>query len=609
MKYILSLYDPAFADYLAGLAPCEVVLYPYRFSKCGLIKEGSLTACADKIKHFGHRLTVCTDILLHEKDTDEFTRFLQHPVWKTADAVRFLDPGIGIYLQQNFAEKPIQQSLERNSLNLHSVQTYLEIFAPAPEVLVLSSQLPLHVIRTWRAEISAEIELLGAGLQEIFYSARNLLDGDPDTFYSEQHIQSTDRPGSLYSRIIQTPAGTLMFYERLLFIADMAAELEQSGVNRLRFDFYTHQEWQLYLRCRLPDNGIHADSREEWGKTTRAFINTNKTDAQFKRLTNKDLREAGMPNGRVLQYTKPDFICVELFDAVSLPCRIGITTPEGKYLETEWHSLKILQGNETSSPSAGIYIAPWVKYALGGSISVMSNAFESIQSEYADALPPLFEHIRCPEWRSLIARFTDSALPADINRKYVRELSAGFRIFPAETDIFRAFNLTAPSAVRVVILGQDPYHSAGLADGLAFSVRNSSPPPSLRNIFREIEADTGNPVQAADGNLTPWAQQGVFLLNSILTVREGIAASHRHLGWESFTDTIIRILSAQPQKLVFLLWGIFATDKIHLIDTGKHAVVRTSHPSPLSYHRGFKGNGQFRRLSEILSQTGTPIRW
>lgn len=182
--------------------------------------------------------------------------------------------------------------------------------------------------------------------------------------------------------------------------------------------------------------------------------------------------------------------------------------------------------------------------------------------------------------------------------------------YPPGSMIFNAFNTTPFDKVKVVILGQDPYHGPGQAHGLCFSVQDGVDfPPSLRNIFQEINQETGAPVPGT-GNLTRWAQQGVFLLNTCLTVRAHQAFSHSGHGWETFTDAVIKRLSDEREGLVFLLWGAPAGKKASLIDAGKHLILRSAHPSPLSAYRGFFGCGHFKMCNEYLIQHGKePIEW
>lgn len=183
-------------------------------------------------------------------------------------------------------------------------------------------------------------------------------------------------------------------------------------------------------------------------------------------------------------------------------------------------------------------------------------------------------------------------------------------IYPHGSEIFQAFKLTPFNAVRVVILGQDPYHGPGQAHGLCFSVApGMALPPSLRNIAKEIQRDIG-PFTPFGGDLTPWAEQGVLLLNSTLTVRAHHAGSHSGHGWERFTDAAISALSRNRSGLIFLLWGSHAQAKEQLIDAGKHHVLKAPHPSPLSAHRGFLGCGHFSRVNQILAGQGSdPVNW
>lgn len=193
---------------------------------------------------------------------------------------------------------------------------------------------------------------------------------------------------------------------------------------------------------------------------------------------------------------------------------------------------------------------------------------------------------------------------------FVRQEYAQGVVFPPGRLIFNAFDLCPFDKVKVVIIGQDPYHGPGQAHGLCFSVNDGVPfPPSLVNIFKEIESDLGNPVPMS-GNLTRWANQGVLLLNATLTVRAHQAGSHQRRGWEEFTDAAIRALATQREGLVFILWGAYAQKKGAFIDRTRHLVLTSAHPSPLSAWHGFFGNKHFSRANEYLVVQGkTPIVW
>ena len=193
---------------------------------------------------------------------------------------------------------------------------------------------------------------------------------------------------------------------------------------------------------------------------------------------------------------------------------------------------------------------------------------------------------------------------------FVRQEYAIARIYPPGKLIFNAFNLCPFDKVKVVIIGQDPYHGPGQAHGLCFSVNDGIPfPPSLQNIFKEIKNDIGTPVPST-GNLTRWANQGVLLLNATLTVREHQAGSHQKKGWEEFTDAAIRSLATEREHLVFLLWGTYAQKKGAFIDRNRHLVLQSAHPSPLSAYNGFFGNKHFSRTNQYLIEHGeSPIEW
>ena len=209
------------------------------------------------------------------------------------------------------------------------------------------------------------------------------------------------------------------------------------------------------------------------------------------------------------------------------------------------------------------------------------------------------------------------ALSSEFNKDYFIKLTdfvrgeylSGKRIFPEPKNIFNAFNLCPLNSVKVVIIGQDPYHEPGQAHGLCFSVLPPTPnPPSLQNIYKEIESDIGKK-SVTNGDLTSWATQGVLLLNSTLTVQAHLAASHSGHGWEQFTDAVIRVLSTR-ENIVYILWGSFAQKKASFVDENKNLILKSAHPSPLSAYRGFFGNHHFSRTNDYLTQCGkTPIDW
>lgn len=212
-------------------------------------------------------------------------------------------------------------------------------------------------------------------------------------------------------------------------------------------------------------------------------------------------------------------------------------------------------------------------------------------------------------WKQALQGEFEKPYFAALVRFLHQEKDAGKKIYPPGSLIFKAFELTPVDQVKVVILGQDPYHEYGQAMGLSFSVPDGVPaPPSLKNIFKEIEDELGIKMSGRP-NLENWARQGVLLLNSILTVRSGEAASHSGIGWQQFTDAVISYLSANRQGIIFLLWGNYARSKKVLIDSSKHYVLEAAHPSPLA--RGaFFGCGHFKRANEILISEGkTPINW
>lgn len=212
-------------------------------------------------------------------------------------------------------------------------------------------------------------------------------------------------------------------------------------------------------------------------------------------------------------------------------------------------------------------------------------------------------------WKEKLAGEFGQAYFEELTR-FVKEEYQKTTIYPHPKNIFRAFELCPFEKVKVVILGQDPYHGAGQANGLCFAVNPGvNPPPSLQNIFKELESDLGHPV-SHDTDLSRWAQQGVLLLNATLTVRAAQAGSHQGKGWEQFTDAVIRTLNDEREHLVFILWGNYAKAKGAHIDRSKHFVIESAHPSPFSAHSGFFGSKPFSKANAYLENQGeTPIEW
>lgn len=213
-------------------------------------------------------------------------------------------------------------------------------------------------------------------------------------------------------------------------------------------------------------------------------------------------------------------------------------------------------------------------------------------------------------WRTPLQSEFDAPYMAQLKAFLLAEKAAGKRIFPKGSAWFRALDLTPLDTVRVVVLGQDPYHGEGQAHGLCFSVqRGVRPPPSLVNIYKELEADLGI-APSAHGFLESWAMQGVLLLNSVLTVEQAAPGSHQGKGWERFTDAVIRLIATREQPCVFLLWGAYAQRKGEHIHEKRHLILKTTHPSPFSANSGFLGSRPFSQANAFLEAKGmTPIDW
>ncbi|WP_316798293.1 uracil-DNA glycosylase [Pedobacter frigidisoli] len=216
-----------------------------------------------------------------------------------------------------------------------------------------------------------------------------------------------------------------------------------------------------------------------------------------------------------------------------------------------------------------------------------------------------------PGWLAILDSEFEKDYMKSLKAFLQKEKETGATVYPKGSDIFNALNTTPFDQVKVVILGQDPYHGAGQAHGLSFSVqRGIAVPPSLKNIYKELESDIEGFKTPGHGNLTHWAEQGVLLLNATLTVRVSEAASHQNRGWEVFTDEIIKALSQKREHIVFLLWGKYAQQKAALIDEKKHYILTAPHPSPFSAHTGFLGSRHFSKTNQLLIQNNlTPIDW
>jgi uracil-DNA glycosylase len=228
------------------------------------------------------------------------------------------------------------------------------------------------------------------------------------------------------------------------------------------------------------------------------------------------------------------------------------------------------------------------------------------------ATPPKFPENLPPGWKKHLAQEADKPYFKDLSRFLIQEYNSGQKIFPPRPCILRALQEVDYADVRVVLLGQDPYHNDGQAIGRCFAVPNEffPKPPSLQNIFKEIESDLGQTIPKEQSDLSGWAKQGILLLNTVMTVRAHQAFSHRDKGWETFTDQVIRELSEREEPIVFILWGAAAQKKKDIIRENVHFFLESAHPSPLSAYRGFFGSRPFSKANGFLEKTGRPpIDW
>lgn len=232
------------------------------------------------------------------------------------------------------------------------------------------------------------------------------------------------------------------------------------------------------------------------------------------------------------------------------------------------------------------------------------------ETKLQEASPKALSEVLSDEWLKLLSHEFEKDYMKDLNYFLTSQLKAKKMIYPNRENIFLALNLVKPKNIKVVILGQDPYHGEGEAHGLCFSVpQGVRLPPSLKNIFKELKADLNiDPLE--NGDLSRWAEQGILLLNSVLSVEKDKAASHQKQGWEKFTDRIITLINENNENIVFILWGSYAQKKGAFIDKNKHLVLESVHPSPLSSHRGFFGSKPFSKTNLWLSKKGLKeIQW
>lgn len=235
---------------------------------------------------------------------------------------------------------------------------------------------------------------------------------------------------------------------------------------------------------------------------------------------------------------------------------------------------------------------------------------QAVPSPYTDLIDSTTASSHCPTWQEILGPEKRESYFIELMRFVQEQRHKGLRVYPPARDVFNALKFTPFAEVKVVILGQDPYHGPGQAHGLSFSVpQGVAPPPSLENIFRELKSDLGIE-RPCSGCLTPWAKQGVLLLNAVLTVVEGSPGSHARRGWERFTNKVIATLNENHEHLVFLLWGNYAKQKAAGVDHKRHLILTAAHPSPLSASRGFFGCRHFSKTNSYLQQNGRyPIDW
>ena len=376
MNYILNLFHARNLDIVCRIPVAEVLLQTAAFTRCGRVEDGAIDTCIHQLKKNGKKVTLDFNILI----TDQHLEMLGESIVRIlgqVDAVRFMDPGVGAWLIEHCPNTALHLSLEFGSFNQTAIFKWIEIFGPRLRRIVLSNQIPLSELKPIIRHMAIETELLGCGRIEIFYSARKLI----GTYFpknNHSHLELTcaseDRPDQ-FSPLLENRHGTIMFYDRDLYILNMVNKIAEIGIQHLRLEFFTDDQYQ-WLAEYFPSDGWKEHLFMRWkNKTTHGFLQANQTDAILPKRTNRYFQaEQQNKTGIVLESKKNSYIVFELIRTVHLPAKLVILSPEGKRIDCELVTAKTLLGtNVTKRMAPGYYRIPWIKHVVSAAIITCSQ--------------------------------------------------------------------------------------------------------------------------------------------------------------------------------------------------------------------------------------------
>ncbi|MGK0290337.1 MAG: putative protease [bacterium] len=350
----------------------EVLIYPAIFSKVGEIKLSEIQSIVQILKDAGKKIIFVWDKICRDLELERLLNLFKNLPIEDFYAIRFLDIGVGNYLKENYPDLPLQITVERNSHNQSSILGWVDYFQPQLQRVVLANEIPINEIKKFRNQISCEVELLGLGQIEVFYTPRSLVQHhqkEQSNSIIKLKVASEDRPDR-WSPVIENEHGTFMFNDRDLFILDNEQELKEAQIDMARIEPYTDQQYELLQECTKTEEWVKL-LKEQWPqKTTRGFFRANKTNAPFVRLTNKFLQgKRGREVGRVIEYVKMSHLVINIQKPISIPQTLIFHSPEGRTTGYSFTVIKTLAGQEiTGTIKPGNYILPWVKHAVSRSI-------------------------------------------------------------------------------------------------------------------------------------------------------------------------------------------------------------------------------------------------
>ncbi|MCP4755634.1 MAG: hypothetical protein GY866_32625 [Proteobacteria bacterium] len=367
MKYVLNLGDTTYLPIVENIAIDEILLQTQSFSRTGRMNDQELSPCLSGLIKAKKSVTLNWDVLCSDRNLEEMGEvFADYS--DRIEAVRFMDPGVGWYLKENYPELKLQFSMEQGHPNQIGVLNWIDIFSSNLSRIILSNQIPISVVKSIRQKIEIEMELLGLGGMEIFYSARSLLQpygGKKKGEQIETSVASEDRPRQL-SRVVQNKHGTLMYYDKELKLTDVLEDVEDAGIDLLRLELYEESHYRSLEKILAGKNRMETFTTDGREKTTKGFFQANRTHKLLEKLTNRFLQDEKRNRiGVVLEAVKNSFTLIELQKDVLLPAAAVFLSPEGKIIHYRIEIVKDLWKKEfRHSVSSGYYLLPWIKYAV-----------------------------------------------------------------------------------------------------------------------------------------------------------------------------------------------------------------------------------------------------